>query len=415
MAATTHKTRSSPDLPMRIDVFFDVYPHPAKPYFEAQLTEWHRQGHQLRLFSNGRIPGATSEFPITFVHTLRERPVRLLARILWRAVTHPARSWRIAHGGRRPLQIVKLLATDAQLPTRAPDVHFVHNLATAVRFSYLRYAAPHTTLAIYYHGGEIPGVRQIQLTESAEALGRAHIVFSNTRASVAEAITRGAPADRTVAIPVGFPLERFVVPADRCHLPENHWRFVCVGRMAPEKGFDIALHAFSALRNHTASFSVTFIGGGPELDNLRQLAERLRIGEFIRFLGHVPFNKLIPLLAKFDVLIHCSRTISGSNCSETQATVLQEAMLMRTIIVASDLGGVRESLPVALHQYLYSPGSAPELLRRLVAVTTHNSDSLCTLGETARQFVLQRYDIRKVNSEILNMLTRITTENRTVT
>lgn len=392
---------------MKIDVFFDVYPHPAKPYFEAQLTEWERQGHQLRLFSYGQIPGATSEFSITFVHTLRERPVRLLARILWRAVTHPARSWRIAHCGRRPLQIVKLLATDAQLPARAPDLHFVHNLATAVRYSYLRHAAPGTRLAVYYHGGEIPGVRQIPLAESAEALNQAHIVFSNTNASVTEAISRGAPPDRTVAIPVGFPLEQFPAPNDRQYIPENCWRFVCIGRMAPEKGFDVALEAFAALRKQTTAFSVTFIGAGPELERLRQLAERLHLGAVVRFLGHVPFDELVPLLAQFDALIHSSRPIPGANCSETQATVMQEAMLMRTIVIASELGGVRESLPSALHQFLYSPGSADELLKQLVSVITHNANALRSLGETARQFVLQHYDIHMVNSALLAAVTTV--------
>lgn len=386
---------------MRIDVFFDVYPHPAKPYFEAQLAEWQRQGHQLRLFSFGQIPGATTAFPITFVHTLRERPVRLLAKILWRAMTHPARTWRIARCGRRPLQIAKLLATDAQLPTQPPDVHFVHNLATAVRFSYLRYAAPRTRLAIYYHGGEIPGVRQIPFAESSEALGRAHVVFSNTRASVAEAVARGAATERTAAIPVGFPLAQFVVPVDRCYLPGNHWRFVCIGRMAPEKGFDVAIQAFAALRQHMPSFTATFIGSGPELERLRRLADALRLGDTIQFLGHISFDKLIPLLAQFDALIHSSRPIAGSNCSETQASVMQEAMLMHTVVVASDLGGVRESLPTALHQYLYPPGSINELLKRLIFLTTCNAEALRTLGETARRFVIDNYDIRKVNKRLL--------------
>ena len=386
---------------MKIDVFFDVYPHPAKPYFEAQLTEWQRQGHQLRLFSFGQIPGATSAFPITFIRTLREHPARLSAKILWRTVTRPARSWRIARCGRRPLQIVKLLATDAQLPTQPPDVHFVHNLATAVRFSYLRYAAPRTKLAIYYHGGEIPGVRQIPSTESAEALGRAHVVFSNTQASVAEAVARGAPAERTIAIPVGFPLEQFTVPEDRAFLPDNRWRFVCVGRMAPEKGFDFALNGFVSLREHIGSFTVTFIGNGPLLQKMKDLAAKLQLDDVVQFVGHVDSQELIRMLSEFDALLLSSLPRADSNWTETQATVMQEAMLMRTIVVASDFGGVRESLPRALHQFLYVPGSAPDLLKRLISLTNCEAGTLRELSEIARRFVLNNYDIRKVNEQLL--------------
>jgi glycosyltransferase involved in cell wall biosynthesis len=387
---------------MKIDVFFDVYPHPAKPYFEAQLTEWQRQGHQLRLFSCGQIPGATSAFPITFIHTLRERPIRLLAKILWRAMTRPARTWRIARCGRRALPIIKLLAIDAQLPTQPPDVHFVHNLATAVYFSYLRLAAPQTTLAIYYHGGEIPGVRQIPFAESSEALGRAHVVFSNTRASVAEAVTRGAPAERTIAIPVGFPLERFVMPEHRSYLPDKRWRFVCLGRVAPEKGFDVVLRALAALKQERRDFHLTLIGGGPALASLEALAKNLDLGEFVTFAGFIEsYQEMVNRLATFDALIFASLPVPGSNFHDTQACVMQEAMLMGAAVVASRIGGIPESLPPNLQPYLYTPGSRDELRARLSEMMKNDAETLRATAQAARRFVIDNYDIRKVNERLL--------------
>lgn len=387
---------------MKIDVFFDVYPHPAKPYFEAQLAEWQRQGHQLRLFSFGQIPGATTAFPITFIHTLRQRPAGLLAKILWRAMTHPARTWRIARCGRRPLQIAKLLATDAQLPTQPPDVHFVHNLATAVRFSYLKCAAPHTRLAIYYHGGEIPGVRQIPFAESAEALGRADIVFSNTQASVAEAVTRGASPERTTAIPVGFPLERFVIPEHRSYLPSNRWRFVCLGRMAPEKGFDVVLRAFAALKQERDDFHLTLIGGGPALPSLKALTTELNLEDFVTFAGFIEsYQEMVNRLATFDALIFASLPIPGSNFHDTQACVMQEAMLMGTSVIASRIGGIPESLPPVLHPYLYTPGSRDDLCARLSMMIKTDVATLRANADVARRFVVDGYDIRKVNERLL--------------
>ena len=389
---------------MRIDVFFDVYPHPAKPYLEAQLIEWRRQGHGLRLFSLGQISDARSEFDITFIDTLRQRPVQLSCRVISRILTRPARCWRIWRSERRIVAKVKRLATDAQLPSDTPDVYFMHNLATAVRFSYLKRAAPRTTLAIYYHGGEIPGVRQIPFETSAQALRRADIIFSNTEASVRDVVSRGAPADRTARIPVGFPLERFVLPAGRSHLPDDRWRFACVGRMAREKGFDVALRAFAALRAHIPSFQVTFIGGGPELQPLRQLSSELGLDDIVRFRGHVAFDSLVPQLAEFDALVLSSRPVAGANCAETQATVMQEAMLMGTVVVASDIGGVRESLPAALHPYLYTPGSVHELRDRLIALATCDRRALHRLSAIAREFVRTHYDIRAINERLLRHL-----------
>ncbi len=387
---------------MRIDVFFDVYPHPAKPYFESQLTEWRRQGHELRLFSFGCIAGIPSAFSISFIRTLRERPLRLAIAILWRGVTLPTRSWRILRSERGLLPAAKALAIDAQLPRSPPEVHFVHNLATAVWLSYLKSAYPAARLAIYYHGGEIPGVRQIPFAESSRALGQADVVFSNTRASVSEAEERGARPDRTACIPVGFPLDRFAPPKDRTHLPGNRWRLVCLGRMAREKGFDVTLKALAALGKRRDDYHLSFIGEGPELQSLKALAESLGLGDRVSFFGYIEsYQDVINRLADFDALIFSSLPIPGSNFRDTQATVMQEAMLMGTIVVASDIGGVGESLPSDLRQYLYAPGSAEELTERLSSVMKFSSDELRSLGSAARRFVEENYDIRTINEKIL--------------
>jgi glycosyltransferase involved in cell wall biosynthesis len=390
---------------MRIDVFFDVYPHPAKPYFEAQLTEWRRRGQVIRLFSLGQIPGAHSEFPITFIHTLRRHPLRLSGKILFRLLTNPARSARIWSSERGFREKIKRLATDAQLPVDAPDVYFMHNLATAVHFSYLRNAAPATAIAIYYHGGEIPGVRQIPFEESAQALGRAHIVFSNTDASVKEVVARGASAERTARIPVGFPLERFSVPSDRCYLPGGSWRFVCLGRVAREKGFDMVLRAFARLKQRTQNFTLTLIGTGPELPNLKELAGMLALADSVRFAGYIEsYQEMVNRLGTFDALIFSSLPVQGSNFRDTQACVMQEAMLMGACVIASEIGGIRESLPPGLHPFLYRPGSEDELLSRLSNLMSRDAVTVQTLAQSARRFVLENYDIHRVNGELLAKL-----------
>ena len=394
---------------MRIDVFFDAFPHPAKPNLETQLQEWQRQGHTLRLYSLGRIGTATSTFPVTFIRTLRRAPLRLLCQALWRALTHPKRTWRIFRCEPTLTQKIKLLATDAQLPTQTPDACFIHNLAAAVCFSYLKHALPAVPLAIYYHGGELPGVPQIPPEDSRAALQRADIVFSNTHTSLKEAVRRGAAPEKIACAPTAFPLERFPFARDRTYLPGGRWRFVCVGRMAPEKGFDVALRAFTVLREHTRNFDATFIGDGPELSCLRALAVELQATEFVQFKGHVDSAELIPLLGEFDVFVLSSRPIPGSNWTETQGAVMQEAMLMGTIVIASDIGGVRESLPPALHQFIYTPGSSDGLLARLRQITQCDAETLRALSDDARRFTRHNYDIRTVNRYLLSQIASLRT------
>lgn len=389
---------------MRIDVFFDAFPHPAKPNLETQLLEWRRQGHNLRIVSLGRIGSATSAFPVRIVYTLRQRPVRLALKMLVRALRHPARTRRILRDG-FPFKLkLKQLATDAQLFPDPPEAHFIHNLAAAVRFSYLKYALPTLPLAIAYHGGELPGVPQISSAEARTALQQADLVFSNTQASIAEVVSRGADPQRAFRAPTAFPIDRFPFSAQRAYLPGKRYRFVCVGRMAPEKGFDVALEAFAGLRRFITNFEVTLIGDGPEFAPLNALADELKMREFVRFTGHVDSAVLIPMLGEFDVFVLSSRPIAGSNWVETQAAVMQEAMLMGAVVVASDIGGVRESLPPSLHPYLYPPGSVRELLERLLAVTALDATALRELGHASRCFTTENFDITRVNSALLDRL-----------
>lgn len=153
---------------MKIDVFFDAFPHPAKSNLETQLLEWQRQGHRLWSFSLGLIRNATSAFTVTFLKGLRQQRFLMTRKIFSRVFEAPARSWRIARNASGLQVAIKRLARDAQHPPDSPDVHLMHNLALALPFSYLEAAMPSANYAIFYHGGELPGVPQIPTQDAAD-------------------------------------------------------------------------------------------------------------------------------------------------------------------------------------------------------------------------------------------------------
>jgi glycosyltransferase involved in cell wall biosynthesis len=84
------------------------------------------------------------------------------------------------------------------------------------------------------------------------------------------------------------------VPAMRTHAAdgEKQWtgpgpHLLAVGRLAPEKGFDLLLRAMALLREQFSSADLTILGAGPEEMKLRALVEELAVGEAVRFAGHV--------------------------------------------------------------------------------------------------------------------------------
>jgi glycosyltransferase involved in cell wall biosynthesis len=60
-----------------------------------------------------------------------------------------------------------------------------------------------------------------------------------------------------------------------------------VGRLAPEKGLDILIHAFAAVCKHHPGARLTLLGTGPEEDSLRRLSLAQGLASSITFAGHV--------------------------------------------------------------------------------------------------------------------------------
>jgi len=73
---------------------------------------------------------------------------------------------------------------------------------------------------------------------------------------------------------------------------QSHWRgrgphLLAIGRLAPEKGFDLLLQAMALLRFEFPAADLTILGAGHEEANLRTLAGKLALERSVRFGGYV--------------------------------------------------------------------------------------------------------------------------------
>jgi glycosyltransferase involved in cell wall biosynthesis len=391
---------------MQICVLVDVYPHPFKPYFDVQFEEWQRAGHELRVFSLARIPNASSPVSVTTVNTLREAPVSLALRILGRCLTAPLRTFQLLTAPGSLFEAIKLLALDAQLPRKAPDVFFLHNLAAGVRFWYLKRIFPRVPVGLYYHGGELPGVAAITREQSQRALAGMDLILTNTRYSAQESVDRGARPEQIRIVPVGFRLEEYPWLEQRPYQPGGRFRIVSIGRVALEKGFDVALRALAELqRRGTVEFDFTLIGDGPEMTNIRQVARECGMESRVRFTGALPLKEVVKALSDADVLVLSS--VPRNTWQENQACVMQEAMLLGAVVVASDTGGVAESIPEEMRGYLFKPGEPEQLTDKLEQLLLTGAAKLRELGRVGRKFVVQNYDVRELNARILTTLREV--------
>ena len=151
---------------------------------------------------------------------------------------------------------------------------------------------------------------------------RAGAELSNDAAAHARAAADGhAPAGRTSSTTAGGPTR-----------PDSRTlRLLAVGRLVPQKGFDLLLEALAGISRNV---ELTIAGEGPQRDELQELASRLPVGKTVHFAGFS--DNPWALMVQSDVLVLSSRYEGLPNA------VLEAGALGLPVIACDCPGGARE-------------------------------------------------------------------------
>jgi glycosyltransferase involved in cell wall biosynthesis len=133
--------------------------------------------------------------------------------------------------------------------------------------------------------------------------------------------------------------------------------FGYVGRLVPEKGIDVFLHA---LARFDGAFGIV-VGDGPERRALAALAARLGLEARVTFAPAVSPGEATAVIGALDVLVLPSRTTRA--WSEQFGRVLVEAMAAGVPVVASRSGAIPQTVGDA--GLLVSEGCSDELARAM--------------------------------------------------
>jgi glycosyltransferase involved in cell wall biosynthesis len=150
-----------------------------------------------------------------------------------------------------------------------------------------------------------------------------------------------------------------------------------IGRLAPQKGFDILLRALAVVPDA----ELVLVGGGEEHTRLHDLAKRIGILDRVSFLGWVDEPRR--LLPSFDVFALPSRF-------EGFPLAVLEAQLARVPVVAADVGSVSEAV-IDGQTGVLVPASDPPALAAALEGLRSDPERRRRLGKAGRALVLERY------------------------
>ncbi|MCK5490091.1 MAG: glycosyltransferase family 4 protein [Gemmatimonadetes bacterium] len=174
-------------------------------------------------------------------------------------------------------------------------------------------------------------------------------------------------------------------PADLSFEPPE---LLCLGRLVYEKGFHVAVEAFSLIRNAFPAARLTIAGDGPARQDLEAQVRRLGIQQAVLFTGWVSPDDVPDTINRASMVLMPSR-------EESFGLVALESGLMGRPVIASRVGGLPE---VVQHGEtgLTVPRDDPEAMAAAAVRLLREPDRARRFGEAARErglatFALDRY------------------------
>ncbi|WP_072690734.1 glycosyltransferase [Rhodococcus marinonascens] len=196
--------------------------------------------------------------------------------------------------------------------------------------------------------------------EQLIARGSTRVVATCTD-EVLELSHLGLPRSRTSVVPSGVDVSAFT-PEGRTDEKGKRHRLVMAGRLAPSKGFDTAIEALAHFPD-----TELVIAGGPAADDvadnseatrLLKVARNAKVRNRVRIIGRVPREDMPSLLRSADAVV-CTPWY------EPFGMVPLEAMACGTPVVASAVGGMRDTVVDGITGRLISPRNPMRLAEAL--------------------------------------------------
>jgi glycosyltransferase involved in cell wall biosynthesis len=255
----------------------------------------------------------------------------------------------------------------------APDLVHIHGFGPSVLFHLDTTQAHPSPLLVtlieerqHREGRDLLG----RMLRAADWItGKSTAVLAQARRFAPEIATRSSVIHNGLAVPALLPEP----------LPTDAPRLLCLGRLAVQKGFDLALTALASIHDRFPHVRLTIAGDGPERPTLERQVSELGLTNVVDFIGWVSPDEIFALINTSTIVIMPSRW------EGLPSVVLQAAMMARPV-VATRVSGLSE---VVVHQntgLLVEPEDA-RALAEAITLLLEQPEAAVRMGRAARRRV----------------------------
>ena len=177
-------------------------------------------------------------------------------------------------------------------------------------------------------------------------------------------------------------------------IPESNFSFLLVSRLLGEKGLREYAEAAKIVKEKFPEVEFKIVGTQDNSMDAIPIEEVKSWSKYVDYEG--PTKDVRPYIKKCHVYV-----LPSYHEGLPRSTL--EAMSMGRPILTTDAAGCKETVNENINGFLVPIGSSKELAKRMIWFI-NNRDKIKSMGEQSRKIVEKRFDVRKVNLEMLNIL-----------
>ncbi len=184
-------------------------------------------------------------------------------------------------------------------------------------------------------------------------------------------------------------------------LEEDQKIILCVGRLYYRKGITILLKSIPEVVQKFGDTKFVISGKGfkKNEENLRKLAQKLKIEKHVTFLGYVPDEKLPDLYAASDIFVLPA-------LYENFPFAILEAQSTGLPVISTKVGGIPEFLEENENGFLVESGD-PEQLAQKIIVLLQNPELAEELGRCGRRRVEEKVAWPLITGQVVDLYRKV--------
>ncbi len=180
------------------------------------------------------------------------------------------------------------------------------------------------------------------------------------------------------------------------------YRIVFVGRLVPRKNIDLLIEAFKNILNIYPKASLKIIGEGSDMDNLKNIAEKLDVAEKVNFIGGIYDDKILANhLLKASLFVMPS--VGGLGFNSAMACALP-------IIYTHADGTEKDIFKEGVNGWFFN-GSLRDLTEK-IKLAFKNPEKLLKMGLYSEKLITEEITIKNMVKNYMKAINKVSKNKR---